>query len=185
MMLETFFKRGASTYLASQQGKFKDIRGAMEGVFGWLEAEIKDWVDGVLQRDPMYVVSALASLLILLPPADLYPVETDLRQVVGILATLNRFIEQGERQQNNFVSRTLQKQYQKSLSTLERSCVRILTLRPFSLLLLMRCLGAAQKEQIRSIEQTKLTLKKRKGVVPFVRIFPVRAHSLLLQEDTR
>ncbi|GAA5882579.1 hypothetical protein JCM16303_002054 [Sporobolomyces ruberrimus] len=125
MMLETFFKRGASTYLASQQGKFKDIRGAMEGVFGWLEAEIKDWVDGVLQRDPM--------------------------QVVGILATLNRFIEQGERQQNNFVSRTLQKQYQKSLSTLERSC----------------------KEQIRSIEQTKLTLKKRKGVVPFVRIFPL------------
>ncbi|GAA5845649.1 hypothetical protein JCM5353_001250 [Sporobolomyces roseus] len=125
MMLETFFRRGASTYLASQQGKFKDIRGAMEGVFGWLEMEIKDWVDGVLQRDPM--------------------------QVVGILATLNRFIEQGERQHNEFLSRTLQKQYQKSLATLERSC----------------------KEQIRSIEQTKLTLKKRKGVVPFVRIFPL------------
>lgn len=33
----------------------------------------------------------------------------------------------------------------------------------------------AQKEQIKSIEQTKLTLKKRKGVVPFVRVFPVRA----------
>ena len=30
-----------------------------------------------------------------------------------------------------------------------------------------------QKEQIRSIEHTKLTLKKRKGVVPFVRVFPV------------
>ncbi|GAA6011560.1 hypothetical protein JCM11491_004688 [Sporobolomyces phaffii] len=125
MMLETFFKRGASTYLASQQGKFKDIRGAMEGVFGWLESELRDWVDGVLQRDPM--------------------------QVVGILAVLNRFIEQGQRQHNDFVARALQKQYQKSLSNLERSC----------------------KEQIRSIEQTKLTLKKRKGVVPFVRIFPL------------
>ncbi|GAA5947406.1 hypothetical protein JCM3765_001664 [Sporobolomyces pararoseus] len=125
MMLETFFRRGASTYLASQRGKFKDMRGAMEGVFGWLEPELKDWVDGVLQRDPM--------------------------QVVGILATLNRFIEQGERQHNEFVTRVLQKQYQRSLSTLERSC----------------------KEQIRSIEQTKLTLKKRKGVVPFVRIFPL------------
>ncbi|GAA5904040.1 uncharacterized protein JCM6883_002064 [Sporobolomyces salmoneus] len=125
MMLETFFRRGASTYLASQQGKFKDIRAAMEGVFGWLETEVRDWVDGVLQRDPM--------------------------QVVGILAVLNRFIEQGERQHNEFVSRVLQKQYQKSLLTLERSC----------------------KEQIRSIEQTKLTLKKRKGVVPFVRIFPL------------
>ncbi|GAA5834785.1 hypothetical protein JCM3766R1_003238 [Sporobolomyces carnicolor] len=125
MMLETFFRRGASSYLASQQGKFLSIRGAMEGVFGWLEVELRDWVDGVLQRDPM--------------------------QVVGILAVLNRFIEQGERQHNEFVARALQKQYQKSLSTLERSC----------------------KEQIRSIEQTKLTLKKRKGVVPFVRIFPL------------
>jgi len=38
----------------------------------------------------------------------------------------------------------------------------------------------AQKEQIRSIEQTKLTLKKRKGVVPFVRVFPVRLSGLLL-----
>lgn len=55
MMLETFFRRGASTYLASQQGKFIDIRRAMEGVFDWLEMEIKDWIDGVLQRDPMCV----------------------------------------------------------------------------------------------------------------------------------
>lgn len=36
-----------------------------------------------------------------------------------------------------------------------------------------------QKEQVRSIEQTKLTLKKRKGVVPFVRIFPVRPLAFL------
>lgn len=30
-----------------------------------------------------------------------------------------------------------------------------------------------QKEQVKSIEQTKLTIKKRKGVAPFVRVFPV------------
>ncbi|GAA6059402.1 hypothetical protein JCM10212_003634 [Sporobolomyces blumeae] len=124
MMLETFFRRGASTYLASQQGLLKDMRQAMEGVFGWLESEIKEWVDAVLLKDPM--------------------------QVVGILATLNRFIDQAQREHHEFVERTLQKQYQRSLATLERSC----------------------KEQIRGIEQTKLTLKKRKGVVPFVRIFP-------------
>ncbi|GAA5888974.1 hypothetical protein JCM5296_002762 [Sporobolomyces johnsonii] len=127
MMLETFFRRGATSFLAVQarKGMLKDVRNAMELVFGWLEGEIRDWIEGVLQRDSM--------------------------QIVGILATLDRFILQGEQDRNEFLMRTLQKQYQKSLAALERSC----------------------KEQIRSIEQTKLTLKKRKGVVPFVRVFPL------------
>jgi len=122
-MLETFFKRGASTYLASQQGKFKDMRGAMEGVFGWLEIELKDWVDGVLQRDPMFVFT-FSSLLS--NPRLTFDALSRPRQVVGILAVLNRFIEQGERQHNEFIARVLQKQYQRSLSTLERSCVSFL-----------------------------------------------------------
>jgi len=127
-MLETFFRRGASTYLASQQGKFIDIRRAMEGVFDWLEMEIKDWIDGVLQRDPMCVSLALSLSPVQLDSlADPQTIYYD-RQVVGILATLNRFIEQGERQHNEFLSRTLQKQYQKSLATLERSCVRSLSI---------------------------------------------------------
>ncbi|BGP14101.1 hypothetical protein JCM10213_002398 [Rhodosporidiobolus nylandii] len=127
MMLETFFRRGASSFMAQQAGagKLKDIRSAMELVFGWLEGELRDWIEGVLQRDSM--------------------------QIVGILAALDRFILHGEEDRNEFLMRTLQKQYQRSLGALERSC----------------------KEQIRSIEQTKLTLKKRKGVVPFVRIFPL------------
>ncbi|GAA5913162.1 hypothetical protein JCM6882_005804 [Rhodosporidiobolus microsporus] len=127
MMLETFFRRGASSYLAqqAQAGKLRDIRAAMESVFGWLEAEVKDWIEGVLGRDSM--------------------------QIVGILAALDRFILHGEEDRNEFLMRTLQKQYQRSLAALERSC----------------------KEQVKSIEQTKLTLKKRKGVVPFVRIFPL------------
>ncbi|GAA5919946.1 hypothetical protein JCM1841_000062 [Sporobolomyces salmonicolor] len=127
MMLETFFRRGATSFLAVQarKGMLKDVRNAMELVFGWLEGEIRDWIEGVLQRDSM--------------------------QIVGILATLDRFILQGEQDRNEFLMRLLQKQYQKSLAALERSC----------------------KEQIRSIEQTKLTLKKRKGVVPFVRVFPL------------
>ncbi|GAA5999358.1 uncharacterized protein JCM10292_001230 [Rhodotorula paludigena] len=127
MMLETFFRRGASTFLAqqAQQGNLKDVRNAMEQVFGFLEGELRDWIDGVLQRDSM--------------------------QIVGILATLDRFVLRGEEERNEFLMRTLQKQYQRSLGALERSC----------------------KEQIKSIEQTKLTLKKRKGVVPFVRVFPL------------
>lgn len=37
----------------------------------------------------------------------------------------------------------------------------------------------SQKEQMKSIEATKVTLKKRKGVVPFVRVFPVRPFHLI------
>lgn len=53
MVLETFFRRGAMTYLTAQQNKLKDIRSAMETVFGWLEAELRDWIEGVLGRDSM------------------------------------------------------------------------------------------------------------------------------------
>jgi hypothetical protein len=58
MTLETFFRRGASSYMAvqAQQGKLRDIRSAMEVVFGWLEGEIRDWIEGVLQRDSMCVL---------------------------------------------------------------------------------------------------------------------------------
>jgi hypothetical protein len=37
-----------------------------------------------------------------------------------------------------------------------------------------RRLTLAQTQQIKAIEQTKLTVKKRRGVVPFVSVFPVR-----------
>lgn len=55
MMLETFFRRGATTHLSqqAQQGKLRDIRTAMELVFGFLEGELKAWIDDVLQKDPL------------------------------------------------------------------------------------------------------------------------------------
>jgi hypothetical protein len=55
MMLETFFRRSASAHLAqqAQQGKLRDIKTAMELVFGFLEGELKSWIDDVLQKDPM------------------------------------------------------------------------------------------------------------------------------------
>lgn len=48
-------------YLTSQQGKLKEIRQAMDLVFGWLEGELKDWIEAVLVKDNMSVI--------LFPPA--------------------------------------------------------------------------------------------------------------------
>lgn len=55
MMLDSYFRRGATTYLSSQQGKLKDIRSAMEMVFGFLGGELGDWIDSLLQKDNMFV----------------------------------------------------------------------------------------------------------------------------------
>ncbi|KDE03286.1 hypothetical protein MVLG_06216 [Microbotryum lychnidis-dioicae p1A1 Lamole] len=125
MMLETFFRRGATRHLNANFGKMKDIKGSMELVFKFLENELKEWIEGVLRMDPM--------------------------QIVGIVAALDRFILQCEAERIEFLLRLFQRQHSKSISSLERQI----------------------KEQIKGIEQTKLTLKKRKGVVPFVRVFPI------------
>ncbi|KAK4058603.1 hypothetical protein OIO90_000047 [Microbotryomycetes sp. JL221] len=127
MALETFFRRVAMKGLIEQPSKLNDIKAAMEVIFSWLEHEIRDAIDQILLRDSI--------------------------QIVGILAALDRFILRSEDDKSEFMRRLLQKQYQRSVGTLERAC----------------------KEQIKGIEQTKLTLKKRKGVVPFVRVFPQMA----------
>lgn len=36
-----------------------------------------------------------------------------------------------------------------------------------------------QNDQVKAIEQTKLTVKKRKGVVPFIRVFPVSGSDVI------
>ncbi|KAK4704899.1 exocyst complex component 1, partial [Phenoliferia sp. Uapishka_3] len=138
MQLETYFRRGAMGYLASQQGKLKDIKSAMDLVWGFLEAEMRDWADQIVRSDSM--------------------------QIVGVLVALDKAIIISDRERNEFLLRTLHKQYQKSTGVLERFC----------------------KEQIKTFEQTKLTLKKRKGVVPFVRHFPLfvkRVESQLVDAD--
>lgn len=53
-MLDTYFRRGATSYLATQQAKLKEIRSAMEMVFGFLEAELRSWIETVLAKDTMY-----------------------------------------------------------------------------------------------------------------------------------
>ncbi|KAH8915864.1 hypothetical protein BT69DRAFT_1229374 [Atractiella rhizophila] len=87
-------------------------------------------------------------------------------QIVGILAVLDRAAARAESRRNDFLARVMQKQHQKASGLLEKIC----------------------KEQIKAIEQTKLTLKKRKGVVPFMRVFPRfvdRIESQVLPSDDR
>jgi hypothetical protein len=51
MELETYFRRAAAAQVAVQ-GRFKDVRSAMDLIFGFLPTELAGAIDQILQRDP-------------------------------------------------------------------------------------------------------------------------------------
>ncbi|KAG0145820.1 hypothetical protein CROQUDRAFT_671528 [Cronartium quercuum f. sp. fusiforme G11] len=122
--LEGYFKRAAINLIGINKGKMKDLLSVMDLIFGFLPGEIKDWIEWIVSRDPM--------------------------QMVSVLAALDMMIKHAEEVRNEFLVKTLEAQQRKSLSAFERTI----------------------KEQLKAIESTKLTVKKRKGVVGFVAMFP-------------
>ncbi|GJJ15524.1 hypothetical protein Clacol_009802 [Clathrus columnatus] len=74
-------------------------------------------------------------------------------QVIGMLATLEAAIKDSEERGNAFWAKVLQRQQQRLKGLYDRHI----------------------DEQVRAIEQTKLTTKKRKGVAQFIKYFPTYA----------
>lgn len=67
MNLDSYFRRQAARSVGSvgfSPNTLKLIRGAMDLVFGFLPAELKQWVDGALSRD---------GLCVIVPPLTLRP----------------------------------------------------------------------------------------------------------------
>lgn len=58
MRLESFFCRAAMSHLASAAnpgtGRFKDVKSAMDLVFGWLEDDVRSWIDFALPKDNLW-----------------------------------------------------------------------------------------------------------------------------------
>ncbi|EKD20372.1 exocyst complex component Sec3 [Drepanopeziza brunnea f. sp. 'multigermtubi' MB_m1] len=75
---------------------------------------------------------------------------SDPLQVIGVIAAIERKLVSFEESSQEFLARTLQRLHVKLVSL-------------FNKLL---------DEQIRAIEETKVKIKKRKGVIAFIRIFP-------------
>ncbi|KAG8893136.1 hypothetical protein FRC00_010965, partial [Tulasnella sp. 408] len=102
----------------------KLIRGALDLIFGFLGEELKNWVDGALERDP--------------------------QQIVGIIAAIEQAQMQAEDKGIVFTQRLLSKQHQRAAGIFTRYI----------------------DNQIKAIEQTKLSMKKR-GVAHFIKFFPI------------
>lgn len=99
-----------------------------------------------------------------LPRRSSLSVLTSCRQSVGVIAAIERKLVDFEESSQEFLARTLQRQH-------------------------VRLAGIFSKfldEQIRAIEDTKVKIKKRKGVIGFMRIFPsfsLAVESMLTSAD--
>ncbi|KAF8330358.1 exocyst complex component Sec3-domain-containing protein [Cantharellus anzutake] len=86
-------------------------------------------------------------------------------QIIGIMSNLERFAVDAEERGNAFLQKLLQKQSQR----------------------LTAAFNHLVDDQIKAIEQTKLTTKKRKGVAHFIRYFPIflnKVETQLIGADT-
>ncbi|RDB28442.1 Exocyst complex component 1 [Hypsizygus marmoreus] len=124
MGLDNYFRRQAARAAGLSQTTVKLVRGAMDLIFGFLPAELKTWLDNALAKDRM--------------------------EIIGIIASLERFLSEAEERGNQFILTILEKQHTRLKGMFERHI----------------------KEQIVDIEQTKLSSKKRRGVAHFVKNFP-------------
>ncbi|CAP66887.1 uncharacterized protein PODANS_4_6220, partial [Podospora anserina S mat+] len=116
---------------------------AMESIFGFMEIGLQQLMDWVLGMDPLYVISSFG-LRMGVCANNVY------RQGVGILATLERKMAEMSQSNQDFLNNLLQKLH----GNLEAKFKKFVD------------------DQIRAIEETKVKIKKRKGVIHFIRIFP-------------
>ncbi|KAI0005577.1 exocyst complex component Sec3-domain-containing protein [Russula compacta] len=139
MGLDNYFRRQAARTSGLSAQTSKLVRGAMDLIFGFLPLEMKSWIDQALAKDNI--------------------------QIIGILATLERFLADADERGKAFVINFLDKQHTRLKGLFERHVA----------------------EQIKAIERTKLTSRKRNGVAHFVKYFPVyvgRVESQLIGADT-
>lgn len=95
---------------------------------------------------------------------------------------LERFLTDAEERGNSFLINVLEKQHTRLKSLLDRRVVSHRWHPRNGMILIFY-----QNEHVKSIEDTKLTSKKRNGVAPFIKYFPSyisRVEGLLIGADT-
>ncbi|KAF8846217.1 hypothetical protein BDN67DRAFT_960913 [Paxillus ammoniavirescens] len=123
--LDNYFRRQAARSAGLSQSTVKLVRGAMDLIFGFLPAELKQWIDNAIAKDTL--------------------------QVVGVIVCLERFLADADERGNACFLQILDKQHLRLKGTFDRHI----------------------NQQIKMVEETKLTSKKRKGVAHFIKYFPV------------
>jgi len=61
MGLDNYFRRQAARSASLKQSTLKLVRGALDLIFGFLPAEMKNWLDAAISKDRMQVLVVTAS----------------------------------------------------------------------------------------------------------------------------
>jgi len=117
MGLDNYFRRQAARSASLTPNTLKLIRGALEFIFGFLPAELKSWLDAALLKDNMWVLVAAGNKFALMCLFTLP------REIVGILAFLERFMVEAEEKGNPFVMNLLEKQHSRLKIVFDRHVV--------------------------------------------------------------
>jgi hypothetical protein len=127
--LDNYFRRQAARSAGLSQATVKLVRGAMELIFGFLPAELKQWIDSAIAKDALYGSSSfLISNFIHF--AD--------RQVVGVMVCFERFLADADERNNTFFLQLLEKHHARLKGSFDRhvvssnSAVAVLLLTIFS-----------------------------------------------------
>jgi hypothetical protein len=115
MGLDNYFRRQAARTSGLSAQTSKLVRGAMDLIFGFLPLEMKSWIDNVLAKDGVYVY--VSSTL----GCSIKPLHS--RQIIGILATLERFLADADERGAAFVINFLDKQHTRLKGLFERHVV--------------------------------------------------------------
>jgi exocyst complex component 1 len=91
----------------------------MDSIFGFLPNEIKDWLDASIAKDSLCVYSHYDS-----PPLFFFSLlKYGNRQIMGVLAVLERFLGDADERGNAYLLHLLDKQHTRLKSLFERHVV--------------------------------------------------------------
>lgn len=115
MGLDNYYRRQAARTSGMSVQTYKLVRGAMDLIFGFLPLEVKSWIDNALTKDSMYGFVLFASA---------HSIKVCYRQIIGILATLERFLADADERGSAFLVNFLDKQHTRLKGLFERHVVR-------------------------------------------------------------
>ncbi len=115
MGLDNYFRRQAARSSSLKQTTLKLIRGALDLIFGFLPAEMKTWLDAALAKDRMQVFAIRYD--------QLFSFDMFCRELVGIIALLERFQIEVDEKGNPFVIGLLEKQHSRLKFLFDRHVV--------------------------------------------------------------
>lgn len=112
--LDNYFRRQAARSAGLSQATVKLVRGAMDLIFGFLPAELKQWIDSAIAKDTLCALSAF-DVRSFIHSAD--------RQVVGMLVCLERFLADADERDSAFFMQMLEKHHARLKGFFDRHVV--------------------------------------------------------------